>query len=263
MNYIDPDTTRANYTSSNALTGNVTKRLCSCSNLAHSEGMGNKDNRYPRHILPITLDRPVRSRRDWHRHWEGKQCYCPLLVFALSFVQDRYGIWIQGERSEDPRASSGLRVYGGAATRFTNVGDLISISGRVAEYRGAPNDLLLTEIDYLSAVTTISSGHSVSPLVLGVDRKPPNNQLSSLDAGRDGWLSIPNNVTLLESVNATLRPDKYGLDFWESLEGQLVTVRSPAAANFPDRFGSVWVYGAWPTTGKNERGGLTIYSVGK
>ncbi|KAI0710028.1 DNase I-like protein [Earliella scabrosa] len=182
-------------------------------------------------------------------------------VTGIVTGKDRYGIWIQGERSEDPRASSGLRVYGGAATRFTNVGDLISISGRVAEYRGAPNDLLLTEIDYLSAVTTISSGHSVSPLVLGVDRKPPNNQLSSLDAGRDGWLSIPNNVTLLESVNATLRPDEYGLDFWESLEGQLVTVRSPTAVNFPDRFGSVWVYGAWPTTGKNERGGLTIYSV--
>ncbi len=177
--------------------------------------------------------------------------------------QDRYGIWFQGDHSDDPRASSGLRIYGGAATRFTKVGDLVSISGRVAEYRSAANNLLLTEIDYLTSITSVSSGHIVKPLVLGVDRIPPNNQLSSLDIGHDGWLSIPNNVTLLESVNGTLRPEQYGLDFWESLEGQLVTVKSPTAANFPDRFGSVWVYGDWPTTGKNARGGLTIHINGK
>lgn len=171
-------------------------------------------------------------------------------------------MWIQGDRSDDPRASSGLRIYGSAATRFTNVGELVSVSGRVAEYRSSPNDLLLTEIDYITSITYKSSGHTVKPLVLGIDRIPPNNQLSSLDVGRDGWLSIPNNVTLLESVNGTLRPDEFGLDFWESLEGQLVTVKSPIATNFPDRFGSVWVYGDWPVTGKNERGGLTIHTDG-
>ncbi len=101
------------------------------------------------------------------------------------------------------------------------------------------------------------------PLVLGEDRTPPSNQLSALDVGRDGWLSVPSNLTLLESVNATLRPDQFGLDFWESLEGQLVTVKSPTAAQFSDRFGSVWVYGNWPTTGKNERGGRTIHFDGR
>ncbi|KAI0711890.1 DNase I-like protein [Cerioporus squamosus] len=183
-------------------------------------------------------------------------------VTGVVTAKDRYGIWIQGDPSDDPRASNGLRIYGGAATRFTNVGELVSISGRVAEYRSSANDLLLTEIDYLTSITSVSSGHTVKPLVLGVDRIPPNNQLSSLDVGRDGWLSIPNNVTLLESVNSTLRPDEFGLDFWESLEGQLVTVKSPTAANYPDRFGSVWVYGGWPTTGKNARGGRTIHISG-
>ena len=144
-----------------------------------------------------------------------------------------------------------------------NVGDLVSVSGRVAEYRKAPNDLFLTEIDYFTTFTTLSSNHSVEPLVLGRDRTPPNNQLSSLDVGPDGWLSIPSNLTLLESLNSTLYPDEFGLDFWESLEGQLVTVKSPTATNFPDRFGSVWVYGDWPVTGKNERGGLTIHFAGQ
>ncbi|KAI1797347.1 DNase I-like protein [Ganoderma leucocontextum] len=176
-------------------------------------------------------------------------------------AKDKYGIWIQDERTDDPRASNGIRVYG-ANVRSTNVGDLISLSGRVAEYRRSVADLFLTEVDYVTALTTISGGHTVVPLVLGEDRTPPSNQLSALDVGRDGWLSVPSNLTLLESVNATLRPDEFGLDFWESLEGQLVTVKSPAAAQFSDRFGSVWVYGNWPTTGKNERGGRTIHFNG-
>ena len=88
-------------------------------------------------------------------------------------------MWIQGDRSDDPRASSGLRIYGSAATRFTNGGELVSVSGRVAEYRSSPNDLLLTEIDYITSITYKSSGHTVKPLVLGIDRIPPKEQSRS------------------------------------------------------------------------------------
>ena len=137
------------------------------------------------------------------------------------------------------------------------------MSGRVAEYRKSAADLFLTEIDYVTDIITLSGGHTIEPLVLGEDRTPPSNQLSALDVGRDGWLSVPSNLTLLEAVNATLRPDEFGLDFWESLESQLVTMKSPTAAQFPDRFGSVWVYGNWQTTGKNERGGRTIHFNGR
>ena len=98
-------------------------------------------------------------------------------------------------------------------------------------------------------------------MVLGVDRSPPTQQLSALDTGDDGFLSVPNNQSLVSLRNLTLSPDIYGLDFWESLEGQLVTVKSPTAAQFPDRFGSAWVYGRWHTTGKNERGGRTIHTT--
>lgn len=174
--------------------------------------------------------------------------------------QDRYGAWIQGESVDDERISTGLRLFGNLASRLAQVGELVSVAGRVTEYRSRDNDLFLTELDQLSSVKILSTGHAIAPLVLGVDRTPPRNQFSSLDTGSDGWLSFPNNVTQLESVNATLLPDEFGLDFWESLEGQLVTVPSPTAANFPDRFGSVWVYGDWPVTGQNKRGGLTIHT---
>ncbi|KAL7279037.1 hypothetical protein ACG7TL_006871 [Trametes sanguinea] len=180
-------------------------------------------------------------------------------VTGVVTAKDKYGVWIQDERSDDVRASNGLRLYG-ATAKHANVGERVSVTGRVAEYRSTANDLFLTEMDYVVSLKTLSTDHTVEPLVLGVDRTPPLNKLSSLDVGPDGWLSIPGNVTLLESTNATLRPDEFGLDFWESLEGQLVTVPWPTATNFPDRFGSIWVYGDWPVTGQNERGGLTIYS---
>lgn len=151
-------------------------------------------------------------------------------------------------------------MYGNSITRATAVGDLVSLSGRVAEYRQArrPNDLLLTELELPSRISVLSSGHEVEPVVLGVDRIPPTGPLSAFDDGPDGWLSMPNNVTLLESANATLQPEKYGLDFWESLEGQLVKVPAPTALDFPDWFGSFWAHGAWPVSGKNARGGLSL-----
>ncbi|KAI0661501.1 endonuclease/exonuclease/phosphatase [Cubamyces menziesii] len=179
-------------------------------------------------------------------------------VSGIVTAKDRYGAWIQGDRSDDIRVSSGLRIYGSLAVKLANVGSRVSVTGRVTEYRHDSNDLYLTELDQLSAVEVLSTNNIVEPLVLGVDRTPSRSRLSSFDVGPDGWLSLPNNVTMLESTNPTLRPEEFGLDFWESLEGQLVTVPLPTAANFPDRFGSIWVYGDWPVVGQNQRGGLTI-----
>ena len=165
-----------------------------------------------------------------------------------------------GEPSDDPRVSNGLRVYGINSVRAANVGDLISLSGRVAEYRSPfrPNDLLLTEIERPNKLRILSSGHTVTPVVLGRDRIPPIAPLSTYDTGPDAWLSVPNNTTLLEAVNATLQPEKFGLDFWESLEGQLVTIEQPTALDFPDMFGSFWAHGDWPVSGKNNRGGVSL-----
>jgi hypothetical protein len=166
-----------------------------------------------------------------------------------------------GEPSGDQRVSNGLRVYGPtAAIRATKVGDKISLSGIVNEHRqaGRPDDLFLTELSRPAHVKLLSTGHAVNPVVLGRDRTPPTGPLSSLDVGPEGWLSVPNNVTRLTSANPTLRPDLYGLDFWESLEGQLVTIPHPVALDFPSWMGPVWMRGDWPVQGLNKRGGLTI-----
>ena len=99
---------------------------------------------------------------------------------------------------------------------------------------------------------------TVAPLVLGVDRSPPTQALSGLDTGADGWLSVPNNVSQIETENEALQPTEFGMDFWASLEGQLVTVKNPVATDFNNSFGEFWVYGDWNVTGKNSRGGLSL-----
>ena len=140
------------------------------------------------------------------------------------------------------------------------MGDLVSLNGKVSEFRSSssPGYLFMTEITSPTNITVVSSGNVVTPVILGKDRSPPTQLYNSLDAGPDGWLSVPNNVSLVSAVNATLEPTKYGMDFWESLEGQLVTIPGPTAAAFQNSYGEFWVYGSWNTTGKNARGGLTI-----
>ncbi|KAJ8457152.1 hypothetical protein ONZ45_g18430 [Pleurotus djamor] len=172
------------------------------------------------------------------------------------------GFWIAGEPSDDIRVSHGLTIYTQNATIIAQVaiGDLISVSGLVAEFRSssAPNDLSLTEITFPTDINVISQNNPVTPLILGQDRSPPTQHLSGLDDGPDGYLSVPSNSSRLDTTNPALQPNKYGLDFWESLEGRLVTVRKPIALNFENRYGEFWARGAWKATGVNGRGGLSI-----
>ncbi|EPQ54532.1 DNase I-like protein [Gloeophyllum trabeum ATCC 11539] len=174
------------------------------------------------------------------------------------------GFWISGPAVNDNRVSNGLSVYTKSTSilRQVNVGDEVSLSGRVSEYHSyfSPNDLFLTQLNVPSNIAVLSSNNTIKPVVLGIDKSPPTQQLAALDVygDLDGFLSVPNNQSQLEVLNATLQPEKYGLDFWESLEGQLVLVKNPVALNYPTRFHEIWVHGDWPVTGKNQRGGLTI-----
>ncbi|KAF5389309.1 hypothetical protein D9757_003448 [Collybiopsis confluens] len=174
------------------------------------------------------------------------------------------GFYISGPASSDVRASNGLFIFSETASILSKVavGDMVSITGTVSEFRSSssPNDLTSTEITSPTAanVVVLATGDTVTPVKLGTDRVPPTQALSALDVGPDGWLSVPNNQSQIDTVNATLVPTQFGLDFWASLEGQLVTVPSAQSIAFPNSFGEFWVIGSWPVTGLNSRGGLTI-----
>ncbi|KAF9483503.1 DNase I-like protein [Pholiota conissans] len=172
------------------------------------------------------------------------------------------GFYLAGDKSEDIRASNGILVFSSLSTvlKSVTVGDFVSLNGKVVEYRPAasPDYLYVTEITSPTNITVLSSNNTVNPVILGKDRSPPTQYFSQLDVGPDGFLSVPNNSSQISVVNATLQPEKYGMDFWESLESQLVTIPRPIATNFQNTYGEFWVYGDWKTTGKNGRGGLSI-----
>lgn len=73
---------------------------------------------------------------------------------------------------------------------------------------------------------------------------------------------MPNNQTLVSVDNPKLKPKSFGLDFWESLSGELVTVSKGYALSRPNNFGDFWVRGDWKVSGLNKQGGLTMVGSG-
>ncbi|EAT79147.2 hypothetical protein SNOG_13263 [Parastagonospora nodorum SN15] len=168
------------------------------------------------------------------------------------------GLWLRSTSPDrDERTSESVYVFGRTFGANLTVGDSIIIGGRVTEFRTNKDYLYLTEIDRPTLTRKVSSGNKVAALVIGEDtRDPPTQEYSSLDGG--DVFAVPNNKTLVSVANPALEPRKYGLDFWESLSGELVTVKKPVALTKPSQFGDTWIAGNWKLTGKNNRNGLTM-----
>ncbi|KAF9527532.1 Endonuclease/exonuclease/phosphatase [Crepidotus variabilis] len=183
-------------------------------------------------------------------------------VTGVVTVKSTSGFYLQGNKTPDIRASNGLLVYTTSTSILgsVNIGDLVSLGGTVSEFRSLsnPDYLYQTELASPTNITVLSHNNTVAPLVIGRDRSPPTQKLNGLDIGTDGFLTVPNNQSLTSTSNRTLEPLLYGMDFWESLEGQLVTIPKPVALDFQNTYGEFWVHGDWPVTGKNGRGGLSL-----
>lgn len=127
----------------------------------------------------------------------------------------------------------------------------------IEQFRSNANYIYLTEINKPTNIKVVSSGNEVKPLVIGVDTSfPPTKDFSSLDQG--GIFGVPNAVVNISSTNPQLQPDLYGLDFWESLLGEYVTIKDAYQVSRPNNFGDVYIRGNWPVTGLNAHGGLTM-----
>lgn len=168
------------------------------------------------------------------------------------------GLWIRSTKPDrDERTSDSLYVFGRTFGANLTVGDSIVVGGKVLEFRSNRDYVYLTELESPVLEAKLSSGNKVSALVIGKDTlQPPTEQYSSLDGG--DVFAVPNNVSLISVANPDLQPRRFGLDFWESLTGELVTVQKPTALTKPTRFGDTWVAGNWRLTGKNNRNGLTM-----
>lgn len=183
-------------------------------------------------------------------------------VDGLVTAKGPNGIWIRSTTPDkDDRTSESVYVFDKNFGRNLTVGDIIQLNGTVSEYRSSKAYVFLTEIINPKLVKKASSGSAVNPLVIGKDTtSPPTKAFSALDNG-DAF-AVPNNVSLISATNPNLIPRNYGMDFWESLSGELVTVKGAHALTKPNNYGDTWIVGNWKVTGLNSRGGLTTVDKG-
>ncbi|GKT86283.1 LOW QUALITY PROTEIN: endonuclease/exonuclease/phosphatase family protein [Colletotrichum tofieldiae] len=185
-------------------------------------------------------------------------------VTGLVLAKGPNGIWIRSTTPDDDEATSeAVYVYGSSVGANLTVGDLITLDGKIQEYRRSSRAIVRDELHLPHGaqlpknVVVVSKGNEVVPLVIGVDTlPPPTEQYTSLDGG--DIYAVPNAVANISTENPVLDPKLYGLDFWESLSGELVTVRNPVAVTRPNQYGDTWVIGDWPATGRNSHGGITM-----
>lgn len=178
-------------------------------------------------------------------------------VTGLVTAKSSAGFWIRSTTPDnDVRTSESLYIRSNTTT--ATIGDVISLDGQISSYRSSSSYLYLTQLTNPTSVKTVSTGNQVTPLVLGSNSSlsPPTAQYTSLDKG--DVLGLPNNVSLVSVSNPVLEPSKYGLDFWQSLTGELVTIKNPVAISKSSSYGETWVVGDWSVTGRNGRGGLTL-----
>ncbi|KAL8864841.1 MAG: hypothetical protein Q9174_007197, partial [Haloplaca sp. 1 TL-2023] len=143
------------------------------------------------------------------------------------------GLWIRSTNPDDnEQTSESVYVFSRTFGSNLTAGNIVTFDGNVTEYRSANDYLYLTEVTTPRNTKVLSAGNPVTPVVLGArtsgiigdkDVSPPTEQYSSLDNG--DVFGVPNNVSLISRVNPELDPTQYGMDFWESLSGELVTIQ--------------------------------------
>src|SRR4051794_620166 len=157
------------------------------------------------------------------------------------------GFWFQDPNPDDDiRTSEGVFVF--TSSRPTAaVGDEVTVSGRVQEFRSAPGNLTTTEISR-PTVTTVATGRSIAPTIIGAGGRIPPDQVIEDDA--DG------NVETQRDFD----PENDGIDFHESLEGMLVEIKDAVATGPSVAFGEISVVaddGA-EATPRRSRGGVVV-----
>ncbi|MEU7403756.1 MULTISPECIES: endonuclease/exonuclease/phosphatase family protein [unclassified Streptomyces] len=158
------------------------------------------------------------------------------------------GFWMQDPRPDaDPATSEGVFVFTNRAPEVA-VGDAVTVSGTVSEYvpgGTSSGNQSLTEITR-PTVTVVSGGNALPAATTVSARSVPRAYAPEGDGDANG------------SVNALpLRPAKYALDYYESLEGMNVRVADARVVGASDPYTELWVT-VKPWENPNRRGG-TVY----
>ncbi|MGW5654513.1 endonuclease/exonuclease/phosphatase family protein [Streptomyces humi] len=169
----------------------------------------------------------------------------PGIVTATRTYGSSKGFWIQDPTpDDDPATSEGVFVFT-SSTPKAAVGDSVTVTGTVSEYvpgGASTGNQSVTEITK-PTVTTVSTGNAV-PAPVVIDKKSvPSAYAPAGDAAAGN------------SVNGlTLKPKKYALDHYESLEGMNVRVADARVVTATDPYAELWVT-VKPHENRTVRGG--------
>ncbi|KAI8816216.1 Endonuclease/exonuclease/phosphatase [Fimicolochytrium jonesii] len=180
-------------------------------------------------------------------------------------------VWIQDPHPDaDVNTSDGILLYIPAANKDAlnvaqtlQIGDYVSLNAAVKEFASNPDDLFLTELDFITNLTKLPNPESltVSPVVIGQDgRKPPvKTVFAKWEDGPEYDAEKPTDQEWFKTYSALDVANK-GLDFYESLEGSLVTIKNPVVSGQPFS-GQFFVLAdkGQGATGRNAAGGVTMY----
>jgi predicted extracellular nuclease len=162
------------------------------------------------------------------------------------------GFYLQDPSPDtDPATSEGIFVFT-SATPSVTMGDAVTVSGTVAEFRpgGAAGvtNLTITEIINPS-VHLMSSGHPLpAPVIIGTGGRIPPPKV------------IEDDATGNAETSGIFEPTTDGLDFYESLEGMRVQLTNAVAVGPTSSVGEIPVlgdHGAHATL-RTARGGIVI-----
>ena len=168
------------------------------------------------------------------------------IVTAKRTAVSPRGFYLQDPSGDaDSATSDGIFVFTSTAPTV-NVGDEVSVNGRVVEFRpggSASANLTITEFDR-PTVRVVSSGNTV-PAPTSIPQ-PPTEVIDDDSTG---------NV----ETSGVFDPCCDGIDFYETFEGMLAQVDAPVAVSARNRFGETAVVSEdWTAGLLSPRGAIVV-----
>jgi predicted extracellular nuclease len=150
------------------------------------------------------------------------------------------GFWIQDPTGDgDPTSSDGIFVFTSSAPPATAaVGAGVTVTGTVSEFSGRAGDLTVTQLGSPTVTAAVAMA-PVTPTVVG-----------------PGGLTPPGTVIDDDGL-ATVDPVNDGADFYESLEGMLLSLDTPQAVGPTNGFGELPVV-VGDASVRTGRGGIIV-----
>ncbi|MGP4004725.1 endonuclease/exonuclease/phosphatase family protein [Streptomyces sp. 8N706] len=174
----------------------------------------------------------------------------PGTVTAVRAFGSARGFWVQDPDPDRDRATSeGLFVFTGSSTPTVAVGDSVRVSGTVSEYYPGEASAGLQSVTEIVRPewTVVSSGNPLpAAFRLTPSTVPDRYAPQAADGGSAGIETLP------------LRPHRYALDRYESLEGMLTEVTDAPVVGPTSEHNELWVT-AEPHRNRTARGG-TLYA---